>query len=91
MTLLLYCLCARGVSSKKHHQRVPEPAVTEEPCTPCDVLFSKLEKTRTDGKLTQDLRVQERGEPKSGTGMAFSWASAALMHACGYLNDEFGE
>lgn len=89
--LLLCCLAVREVSSKRNDPRVSEPAVPEEPCTPCDVLFSKLERTGTDGKLSQDIRVQERGEPKSGTGLAFFWASAALMNACDYLKDQFGE
>ena len=37
------------------------------------------------------VEVQERGEPKSGTGFMFEWAGGMLMHACDYLNMVFGE
>lgn len=89
--LVLSCLGSKGASAKRTNPLVSTEAVTEEPCTPCEVLFSKLERTGRDGKLAQDIRVQERGEPKSGTGMAYFWASASLIHACDYLKDLFGE
>ena len=60
-------------------------------CPPCELLFRKLQPTKKDGKLAQVIRVQERGEPKSGTGMMFDWATGSLMHACDYLKHFFGE
>lgn len=37
------------------------------------------------------VKVSERGEPKSGTGFMFEWAGGALIHACDYLTELFGE
>ena len=69
------------VSNEKHTDLSP----------PCELLFSQLETTGGNGKLAQDIKVQERGEPKSGTSVSFYWASAALIHACDYLQELFGK
>ena len=68
-----------------------EVQTEEEACPPCELLFRQLESTGKNGKLTQDVRVQERGEPKSGTGMMFDWGTGALVRTCDYLRDLFGE
>lgn len=47
--------------------------------------------TMEDGKLVKRLEVQQRGEPKSGTGFMFEWAGGLLVHMCGYLNKIFGD
>lgn len=91
-TLLLICsLPAKEVSSSRAHWTVSTSEDIKEPCPPCELLFSKLEKTGRHGKLSQDIRVQERGEPKSGTGFMYFWASATFIHTCDYLRDLFGE
>lgn len=64
---------------------------TEDSCPPCELLFRKLEKNEETGKLAQVVRVQERGEPKSGTGLMLDWATGALDHACIYLQRLYGE
>lgn len=93
MTLVVSCLAVRDVSSSRNSPHIAEGAEdTQDECPPCELLFSKLERTPgRDGKLAQTVSVQERGEPKSGTGIMFSWAIATLMHACDYLEDLFGE
>lgn len=60
-------------------------------CPPCELLFSKLEPAGKNGKLTQHIRVQERGEPKSGTAVMYEWASGTLVWTCHYLQQLFGE
>ena len=91
MMLLISCRAENVFSSTSNHQRVMEPEVITKLCPPCELFFTKLEKTGRDGKLTQDVRVQERGEPKSGTGLLFFWGSAALMRTCDYLQELYGE
>lgn len=59
-------------------------------CTPCESLFSKLELS-PEGHRIQKVEMVERGEPKSGTGFMYSWAEAALRHACDFLRTSFGE
>lgn len=71
--------------------RLWEAEHIQEACPPCEMLFSKLERTGKNGKLTQDVRVQERGEPKSGTGIIYSWTTAALINTYDYLQGLFGE
>lgn len=75
----------KGVEAKKGD---PE---TEMVCPPCDLLFSKLEPAGVEGKLVQHVKIQERGEPKSGTGFMFSWAGGTLIQTCRYLQSAFGE
>ena len=86
--LLIFCLATNKVSSTI-------PGVSggnaEEECPPCEMLFSKLERTGKNGKLAQDVRVQERGEPKSGTGVLYFWTTASLLKTRDYLRGLFGE
>lgn len=89
--LLISFLAVNGVSSARTNQRVATTGHIEEACPPCELLFAKLERTGRNGKLAQDITVQERGEPKSGTGLLYFWASAALRHTCAYLQQLFGE
>lgn len=63
----------------------------EENCPSCEQMFSKLSSTGISGKFVQDVKIQERGEPKSGTGFMFDWGAGALDHMCDYLKDAFGE
>ena len=64
---------------------------TEEGCPPCELFFRKLEQQGENGKLSQVVKVQERGEPKSGTGFMFDWATGALIQTCRYLQGLFGK
>lgn len=89
--LLVSCLAFNGVSSFRALPRNSETEHIQEACPPCEVLFSKLETTGGGQKLSQHVYAQERGEPKSGTGIMFFWARAALIHACNYLQENFGE
>lgn len=59
-------------------------------CVPCEYLFSKLEFS-SSGKRIQDVSMQERGEPKTGTGFMFGWATRALKEACDYFQTSFGQ
>lgn len=54
-----------------------------EECVPCGMIFKTLEKVKK-------IHVEVRGEPKSGTGMSFDWASGALSGSCAYMNRLFG-
>ncbi|CAN0050340.1 unnamed protein product [Ascophyllum nodosum] len=54
----------------------------------CEDLFGKLE-DGPSGK-TQSVRLQVRGEPKSGTGMIAEWSWGALAHKCLYLQRLYG-
>ena len=64
----------------------------DEACPPCELLFRKLESTGNDkGKMSQDVKVQLRGEPKSGTATSFDWGTGALVRTCDYLQRLFGE
>lgn len=91
MVLLIFCLAVDEASAFHTRPRILETEYMEEACPPCELLFSRLERTVGGVKLSQNVHVQERGEPKSGTGILFFWATAALMHACNYLQDQFGE
>lgn len=91
LLLLMYCLAVKEVSAFETRPRKLQTELIEEPCPPCELLFSKLERTVGGTKLSQTVHVQERGEPKSGTGVMFFWATAALIHACDYLQQHFGE
>ena len=91
MLLLISSLAVQGVSSIRLTSKNSETEDTKEPCPPCEILFSKLEKTGRDTKLSQNVQVQERGEPKSGTRILYCWATAALIRACDYLQEQFGE
>lgn len=93
MTLLISCMASvGGLSSSQNDMRLDTGVHTEEEaCPPCEILFRNLEKSATTGKLSQVTRVQERGEPKSGTGVMFDWASGTLIRTCAYLQHFFGE
>ena len=91
-TMLLFsCLAVGGLSSTPYHISLPKEEFGTEKCPPCELLFRNLERAGEDNKLSQVVRVQERGEPKSGTGMMFDWATGTLMHTCNYLKHFFGE
>jgi len=91
MALALICPAVNGVSSSPRHLRVKNETPVQEICPPCELLFSKLENAGTNGKLTQLVKVQERREPKSGTGLVYFWAIASFMKTCDYLQGIFGE
>ena len=87
----MLCLVVNGVSSIDIQPRGSQEEVSEEQCPPCEVLFSKLKRTGRSGKLAQHVKVQERGEPKSGTTVMYRWARASMTHTCNYLQELFGE
>lgn len=89
--LLVWSLAFIAASSSLDQRQVAGAEHGEEPCPPCELLFSKLERTGRDGKLAQDIRVQQRGEPKCGTGIIYFWVIASMKHACDYLQELFGE
>eukprot|EP00903_Cladosiphon_okamuranus_P005693 g5655.t1 len=53
-------------------------------CPACESMFGKL-----DGKK-QDVKLQLRGEPKSGTSFMYEWALNALMVTCARLDMLYG-
>lgn len=89
--MLVSCLAVNRVSVLHALPQNLEAEHIEEACPPCELLFSKLETTGRGKKLSQQVNVQQRGEPKSGTVIMYSWARAALIHACNYLKEHFGE
>lgn len=88
---LIAWLTVSGVTAFRRTPRISEPEHIDEACPPCEILFSKLERTGREGKLSQHVYVHERGEPKSGSGVVYFWVMASLIHACDYLTQEFGE
>lgn len=62
--------------------------ILEGGCPPCSEVFKRLKESR--GRHFQDVKVEERGEPKSGTAFMLEWAGGALDHTCNYLNALFG-
>ncbi|CAM9643384.1 unnamed protein product [Scytosiphon promiscuus] len=58
-------------------------------CPPCESLFSKA-KTTMDGKRIQNVEIQLRGEPKSGTTMMYAWAVGILARTCEHLQATYG-
>ena len=106
LPLIVLLMAANGVPSSSQNQKLhlskggqaknnqwsgKAVQTEEEACPPCELLFRQLESTEKNGKLTQDVRVQGRGEPKGGKGKVFDWGTGALMHMCDYLQDVFGE
>ena len=87
---LVSLLAARRLSSSPTAVSAVKQEVTDELCLPCELFFRKLERAE-NGKLSRTIKVQLRGEPKSGTGIMYDWATAALMRACDYLQVLFGE
>ena len=61
-----------------------------EECLPCVDLFSKLE-AGPDGRLSQVIEMQQRGEPKSGTTMMGNRAGFILRGACQLLGAMYGD
>lgn len=60
-------------------------------CHPCASTFGKLEVSPGGGGgMFQHVDIQERGEPKSGTGFMYEWATAALAQSCIYLQRAYG-
>lgn len=86
--MLVSFLAMAGLSSAR--SAVKQDAA-EDGCLPCEMFFRKLERTGEHGKLSGVVRVQERGEPKSGTGFMFDWATGGLMRTCHYLQGLFGK
>ena len=91
VALLMSFLAMDGLLLPAGGLLVVQEAFADEPCPACELLFTKLEGTGRDGKLVQDIRVHERGEPKSGTGILFDWASATLLRTCHHLQGLFGK
>lgn len=60
-------------------------------CPSCASLFTRLTTSDVDGRKSQRVDVQVRGEPKSGTGFQYSWARSAVLLSCEYLKHNFGE
>lgn len=92
--LLCWLMPAADASSPPlDHQAEPELNNPEGGCPPCELLFRRLTTVAGDnnGRRVQDVKMQERGEPKSGTGFMFHWATGSLVHACEYLKSAFGE
>lgn len=62
----------------------------QEPCPEkCSALFGKLE-TTPFGEQVQDIVINQRGEPKSGTSFMFEWGQGSLIHACDFLQSLYG-
>ena len=87
----IVCLLAASSWSIVVLENEPKDDIPQETCIPCELIFRKLESTGKEGEMIQDVSVQLRGEPKSGTGMSYDWASGALVRACDYLEQLFGE
>lgn len=58
-------------------------------CVACEELFIQLDYL-PNGSRIQNVEMQVRGEPKSGTSFMFKWACHALATACQYLRSLFG-
>lgn len=84
-------LVVGGLCSSQPKMSAVEQEPAEEWCPPCDFFFRRLEENEETGKLSQIVSVQERGEPKSGTGLMMDWATGALDHTCVYLQHQYGE
>lgn len=89
--LLISSLSINGASSSLHHRSVEVGDPAQDKCPPCELLFTKLQSGGRNGKLTQFVRVQERGEPKSGTGFMYFWATATFIRTCRYLQGLYGK
>lgn len=91
-SFLLICLVIECASASANSDDVLERELDTEEflgCPPCDTIFSMLH-TSADGKRVQEIDMQERGEPKSGTGFMFQWARRALDGTCEYLRRIYG-
>ena len=88
---LVSCMATRGLSSSNPEASAVNQGTTNVLCVPCENLFRKLERVEDNGKLSRVVKVQLRGEPKSGTGIMFDWATAAMVRMCDHLQLLFGE
>lgn len=90
---ILLLVAMRGTVSVaiRHHSTHHTRVEREEGCPPCNVIFNKGKKTSSGENVIHDVRIRVRGEPKSGTTVILEWTSAALIHTCEYLNENFGE
>ncbi|CAM9470059.1 unnamed protein product [Scytosiphon promiscuus] len=69
----------------------PEPLPAEQCPESCGDAFGRQGKEAQGGsQRIRSVQVQERGEPKSGTGFMFEWATNALAHSCMYLQRAYG-
>lgn len=68
--MILWVLAATATATPDFTDRV-------EGCLPCEGLFSKLE-AGPNGRLSQVVEIQQRGEPKSGTTLMWAWARKTL-------------
>lgn len=91
LMMLFSSFAVEGVTSSVKFANFTEADTSGEMCPPCEVFFRKLEKSGSAGKLVQTIRVQERGEPKSGTGVLYTWGAEALLRTCDYLQEIYGE
>lgn len=100
LTFWLYSLCASSratsVAASENLQVFQpsdwDPLKSEECPTNCEALFGKLEDGGRGGRgKVQHVEVQERGEPKSGTGVMYEWATGAIAHSCIYLQRAYGK
>lgn len=69
-----------------------EPLDSQDCPANCHDLFGKLDDWQSGSRgSVQHVEVQERGEPKSGTGFMYEWASGALGHSCAFLQRAYGK
>lgn len=80
MDVIIFAVVATGIAAT---------AYAVEDCRSCLDLFSKLERG-PDGRLSQAVEIQQRGEPKSGTSIMGSWAESALRGTCVFLGATYG-
>eukprot|EP00752_Nemacystus_decipiens_P004759 g4334.t1 len=84
-----------GVRAKDMFRPPVLPEISAEHCpASCGGLFRRLrcdDDNDCEHGKQQNVDVQERGEPKSGTGFMYEWATGALGHACAYLAQTYGE
>lgn len=70
-----------------------KPLTSPPDCVPCESLFRRLEVDPSQPPgldMVQHVEVVQRGEPKSGTGGMFEWATGSLYHVCQHLNQHYG-
>lgn len=91
LMMLISFLALTGLSSPQSGVLAVNEEHDEEFCPPCENFFRKLERNEENGLLSQVVKVQERGEPKSGTAMMFDWATGALVRTCSHLQTLFGK
>ncbi|CAN0056471.1 unnamed protein product [Scytosiphon promiscuus] len=80
----------RWASGGVFQPRGVHPIPADECPESCSGMFTKLEEGPDGEGLVQKVEMQQRGEPKSGTGFMFEWASAALAQTCLYLMKAYG-